>query len=248
MTLRRGVTRLDSDADLLIYGCDLASTESGQDLIDILALACDCDVAASDDLTGAADLGGDWILEYTVGDVQTEVAFGFIAQASWHDTLATFTVTTFDDVVNADDGFLSLREAVIAANDNAEDDTIILAAGTYDLTISGTGDDAAGDLNIKSDITIQGAGAQETSIAGAASGFDSRLFSVANNGDLTLQGMTVEGGSVSSGAAVFVFSLGSLEATDVVFRDNHSTNRWRSDLCVRRCDPQSCCPDQQFVS
>ena len=106
---------MDSDADLLIYGCDLASTESGQDLIDILALVCDCDVAASDDLTGAADLGGDWILEYTVGDVQTEVAFGYLAQASWHDTLATFNVTITTDVVNAGDGELSLREAVTLA-------------------------------------------------------------------------------------------------------------------------------------
>ena len=226
---------MDSDADLLIYGCDLASTESGQDLIDILALVCDCDVAASDDATGAADLGGDWILEYTVGDVQTEVAFGFIAQASWHDTLATIFVTTTEDEADGDTSSItaleassggtgiSLREAIIAANNTAGDDTIILGGETYDLDIAGSGD-AAGDLNIKSNITIQGAGAQQTSIAGAASGFDSRLFTINNNGDLTLQSMTVQGGSVSSGAAVFVFGEGSLVATDVVFRDNNSNS------------------------
>ncbi|WP_442510878.1 VCBS domain-containing protein [Novipirellula sp. SH528] len=78
---------LDSGADLLIYGCDLASTESGRDLIDILAVVCDCDVAASDNATGNAELGGDWILEYAVGEVNTEVAFGFAAQASWQHTL-----------------------------------------------------------------------------------------------------------------------------------------------------------------
>ncbi|EMB19109.1 Pentaxin [Rhodopirellula europaea 6C] len=91
---------LDAQADLLIYGCDLASTTEGQDLIDILALVCDCDVAASDDATGHADLGGDWILEYSVGDVETDVAFGFVAQASWHQTL-DLTASGGETLVNA---------------------------------------------------------------------------------------------------------------------------------------------------
>ena len=212
---------LTSSADILFYGCDLAASEDGRYLIDAVSELTGADIAASDDLTGHADLGGDWDLEYVAGEVSTDVVFSVTAQANWHHTLATFTVTTLSDVVDAGDSVLSLREAVIAANDNSEADTIVLAAGTYDLTISGTGA-AAGDLNIESNITIQGAGAQKTSIAGAASGFDSRLFSVFNGANLTLQDMTVEGGSVSSGAAVFVFSEGSLEATDVVFRDNHS--------------------------
>ena len=210
-----------SSADILFYGCDLAATEDGELVLEALSELTGADINASDDLTGHAALGGDWDLEYVSGHIETDVIFSASVQENWYHTLATFTVTTFNDVVDAGDGVLSLREAVIAANDNSEADTIVLAAGTYDLTISGTGA-AAGDLNIKSTIAIQGAGTQETSIAGAASGFDSRLFSVNNGANLTLQGMTVEGGSVSSGAAVFVFSEGSLEATDVVFRDNHS--------------------------
>ncbi|MEM9644880.1 MAG: DUF4347 domain-containing protein, partial [Planctomycetota bacterium] len=78
---------LDTDADLLIYGCDLASTEAGRDLVDILAIVCDCDVAASDDQTGHQDLGADWTLEYTVGQIQTDIAFGSVAQANWHGVL-----------------------------------------------------------------------------------------------------------------------------------------------------------------
>ena len=53
---------LGSEGDILIYGCDLAETSDGQSLIDSIAVYCDCDVAASDDLTGHAELGGDWIL------------------------------------------------------------------------------------------------------------------------------------------------------------------------------------------
>ena len=78
---------LNSDADILIYGCDLASTVEGQNLIKMLAAATNADVAASEDITGHADLGGDWILEYEVGDVQTDVAFGYLTQSSWRGTL-----------------------------------------------------------------------------------------------------------------------------------------------------------------
>ena len=78
---------LDADADLLIYGCDLADTTEGRALIESIGALCDCDVAASDDSTGHEDRGGDWILEYVVGDVSTDVAFGYVAQASWQGTL-----------------------------------------------------------------------------------------------------------------------------------------------------------------
>ena len=78
---------LDADADLLIYGCDLASTSEGQTLIDAIAALCDCDVAASDDITGHESLGGDWDLEYVIGVIDAEVAFSAATQQSWYSTL-----------------------------------------------------------------------------------------------------------------------------------------------------------------
>ena len=45
---------LDADADLLIYGCDLASTADGRTLIDSISALTNADVAASDDSTGNA--------------------------------------------------------------------------------------------------------------------------------------------------------------------------------------------------
>ena len=56
---------LNADADILFYGCDLASGE-GELLVDSIAALCDCNVAASDDLTGHEALGGDWEFEYVV--------------------------------------------------------------------------------------------------------------------------------------------------------------------------------------
>ena len=229
---------LDVDADLLIYGCDLASSQDGQDLIELLALVCNCDVAASDDLTGHEELGGDWILEYTVGDVETDVAFGYAAQASWRDTLATITVTTTDDENDGDTSSItalqassggtgiSLREAIIAANNTSGADTIVLGSGTYVLSITGSGEDASatGDLDINTEITIQGASANTTIID--ASSISDRIAEIRASGVLTLNSLTMSGASTSSfGAGAFVSSGRTLNATDVIFDNNTSTGK-----------------------
>ncbi|EMI15641.1 Laminin G, subdomain protein 2 domain protein [Rhodopirellula maiorica SM1] len=44
---RWGVS-LDADASISIYGSDLASTESGRELIEVMAAVCDCDIANRD--------------------------------------------------------------------------------------------------------------------------------------------------------------------------------------------------------
>ena len=65
--------------------------------------------------------------------------------------MTTFTVTTAADVV-ANDGELSLREAVAQANATAAADTIVFA-GTVEgqtLTLSG------GELVLRQDVTIDG--------------------------------------------------------------------------------------------
>jgi len=81
------------DGDLLIYGCNLAATADGQSLIDSLANLTGADVAASDDLTGNSELGGDWELEYQQGAIETAVAFSAELQQSWSATLGVETVS-----------------------------------------------------------------------------------------------------------------------------------------------------------
>ncbi|MGD9849095.1 MAG: DUF4347 domain-containing protein [Desulfuromonas sp.] len=61
---------LTTDADILLYGCSVADGTSGVDFIQRLAQATGADVAASDDATGAAEKGGDWVLESRVGTVE----------------------------------------------------------------------------------------------------------------------------------------------------------------------------------
>ncbi|MCR9201254.1 MAG: DUF2341 domain-containing protein [Planctomycetaceae bacterium] len=80
---------LTADADLLIYGCDLAGSEDGIALTESLNALLGTDVAASTDDTGNAALGGDWVFEQIIGHVQTDVAFTAQIQADWNGILST---------------------------------------------------------------------------------------------------------------------------------------------------------------
>ncbi|HEX7551620.1 MAG TPA: DUF4347 domain-containing protein, partial [Candidatus Methylomirabilis sp.] len=141
---------LAEDADLLLYGCDVAAGEKGAGFIASLAALTGADVAASDDPTGASQLGGDWDLEARVGTIETATVASGLAQQGWNGLLAPLTVSTTNDVLDGTttsiatlvanpgaDGKISLREAIIAANNTIGADTISLPAGTYRLTIPG---------------------------------------------------------------------------------------------------------------
>ncbi len=60
---------LSSTGDILLYGCNVAQGDVGAQFIASLAQYTGADVAASVDATGAAALGGDWVLEASVGQV-----------------------------------------------------------------------------------------------------------------------------------------------------------------------------------
>jgi|GEM_PF-1558738 len=78
---------LTENGDLLLYGCDVASSETGKTFIQNLATATGADVAASTDATGAAAKGGDWALEKTIGAVSTNGAFTQEAMESYASLL-----------------------------------------------------------------------------------------------------------------------------------------------------------------
>lgn len=78
---------LTSDADLLFFGCDVAQSERGQSVIRQLADLTAADVAASINPTGSAALGGDWQLEYTVGQIDSMLPLTDEAMAEWNHLL-----------------------------------------------------------------------------------------------------------------------------------------------------------------
>ncbi|MGE4502335.1 MAG: DUF4347 domain-containing protein, partial [Thiomicrospira sp.] len=65
---------LTKEGDILLYGCNVAQGEAGQSFIEEIARITQADVAASDDVTGAAALGGDWILEEATDTIEARAA------------------------------------------------------------------------------------------------------------------------------------------------------------------------------
>ncbi len=138
-------------------------------------------------------------------------------------------VTTAADELNTD-GDCSLREAIQAINNGSAVDgcvaqsytTVELPAGTYTLSIGGTGEDAnaTGDLDITANLTINGAGAGSTVIDGG--GVD-RVMELHNSPTVTLAGVTISGGSLANHGGGLYFWNGTLNVEDSTFSGNAST-------------------------
>ena len=102
----------------------------------------------------------------------------------------------------ATDGVTSLREAIIAVNSGVGINTIVLPAGTYNLTLVGRGEDAAatGDLDITAGgvVAIQGEGLGVTVIDGQRLVNDEtsdRVFDVFPGATLSLAELRVQNGN-----------------------------------------------------
>ncbi|NJR40936.1 MAG: DUF4347 domain-containing protein [Leptolyngbyaceae cyanobacterium CSU_1_4] len=89
---------LTEDADILIYGCDVAGDDAGQAFVRSLSQITGADVAASNDLTGSSQLGGDWDLEIQTGDIESAAAFRLDAMQSYQAVLPAFLDQNFDAV------------------------------------------------------------------------------------------------------------------------------------------------------
>lgn len=144
--------------------------------------------------------------------------------------LATITVNTTDDTPDAiadgealdANGNVSLRAAIMHANQLGGEHTIVLPAGTYQLTLldNSASDDTGsiGDLDINADITIQGAGSALTTISGAS--FDDRILhsraSTVNIGGVTIS----DGSGAARGGGIRVDAGSNLSLNDVVLDSN----------------------------
>lgn len=190
--------------------------------------------------TGVAMVDGAPVRAITATALVLGALLLFAALAGPSQAQQNLDVTRFDDP--APDGCVSgsdcsLREAVIDANgDTSQAATIDLEAGTYNLTISGTSGDATdGDLVVTSDITVEGAGVDDTAID--ATGLNHRVFRVAGDvdvpGSLTLEDTTILGGdalasdaTVNRGGGIYVQTEGG-PASVTVLRSRVESNTAR---------------------
>uniref|UniRef100_UPI00286D8556 DUF4347 domain-containing protein n=1 Tax=Sphaerotilus sp. TaxID=2093942 RepID=UPI00286D8556 len=135
---------LTDGADLLVYGCDVAQGLAGAAFVHQLSDLTGADVAASTNLTGSADEGGDWLLEYQSGQIERAVAFDATVQAEWQGTLNAIPVTNLND-----SGAGSLRQAILNANAGGGADTV-------NFTVNGTINLASALPQITGRTTIDG--------------------------------------------------------------------------------------------
>ena len=92
---------LSVDADILFYGCNLAATADGENLVEQLADLTGADIAASSDITGAAAQDGNWDLEYASGSIETALPFSAESLAAYEGTLLTIDLYDATQTVNA---------------------------------------------------------------------------------------------------------------------------------------------------
>jgi Ca2+-binding RTX toxin-like protein len=81
-------SHLKDTGDILLYGCNVAQGDTGLQFIEALAKTTGADVAASNDVTGSAALGGNWLLETNTGAIETASALSANTQATYASSLA----------------------------------------------------------------------------------------------------------------------------------------------------------------
>lgn len=150
---------------------------------------------------------------------------------------ATFTVNSTYDINDLDPGnghcvayliiiipvvlpFCTLRAAIEETNALPGDDVIILGSGTYQLSLSGLGEDqaATGDLDITDSLNIIGAGTDKTFID--AAGLD-RVFDIlVPDTTVYLSGVAIINGSLPAGLAYDQKGGGGIRNSASLFLNN----------------------------
>ncbi|MBR7800709.1 Ig-like domain-containing protein, partial [Undibacterium fentianense] len=213
---------LGENADILLYGCDVAKGDTGAEFVRQFRAMTGADIAASTNDTGS---GGDWVLEYKSGAIEALA----IASTDYQYDLATIKVTNLND-----SGTGSLRDAIANATGDGGADTIVFdpalfASGAATLTLT------TGELDVDAPdngdhLTIIGPGEKLLTISGNNS---SRIFAgtgaTQNTSSLSLSGMTLTnakgqvGDSGFGGGAISFQYSGSLTLDHVIVTNSTSS-------------------------
>jgi Tol biopolymer transport system component/subtilisin-like proprotein convertase family protein len=187
---------LTADADLLLYGCEVGQGAIGQSFVQQLAQLTGADIAASDDLTGSAALGGDWILEFNTGEIAASLVFQASAIANYQHVLPVDLISTADPTVPND---------TAGGSDyfNISDD------GRYVGFASSAGNLVANDTNNSQDIFVRDLQTGSTVLVSA-------------NSSSTATGNAASYISEISGNGRYVTFIS--DASDLVANDNNTTS------------------------
>ncbi|MDA1230707.1 MAG: cadherin domain-containing protein, partial [Planctomycetota bacterium] len=152
------------------------------------------------------DVGGPLIVDTTLDELDG-------------DTSSVENLLAFKGI----DGKISLREAIIAANNTPGAQIIALSNGVYALTRAGINEESGstGDLDILGNVTIQGTGSGTTIIDGG--GID-RVFDLKSSAIVVLQDLTVRNGAIGNrwGGGINLAVGANLNLNRVVVSGNSS--------------------------
>ncbi|MEG5151237.1 DUF4347 domain-containing protein, partial [Microcoleus sp. AT9b-C2] len=201
-------TSLAPEADIMLYGCDVAGG-TGVNFVDRFSQLTGADVAASTNITGS---NGDWNLEFAKGQIESPLALGPEAMASYQGDLATIVVAN-----NSDSGPGSLRAAIATA---VAGDIITFAPGLANQTITLTSGQL--DIPVGKNITIDGAAAPGLTISGNNA---SRAFfvnaNVATATNFTVKNLAIiNGKTVDNGGAIGTQDEVTMTVENVQFTNN----------------------------
>jgi len=165
---------LTTTGDILLYGCDVAGGVIGKAFVQQISQLTGADVAASDDWTGSAALGGDWLLEYGTGLIEAPLALQVQAMEAYNSVSPNYIVGGYigswnlDSNTPVDTPFNKLTHLFYSFAD-------VTSTGTVQLPQDGT---ATGDIaklqqikaqnpNLKIMLSIGGATENDFSSAAA---------------------------------------------------------------------------------
>jgi hypothetical protein len=134
---------------------------------------------------------------------------------------APVVVTTNLDVIDLNDGLLSLREAIFATNTVPGADTIQFAQSLDGATILLT----QGELLVSDDLAIDAAALAHGLVIDASGSHNSRVFNIDDGDaatllDVTLSGLTITGGFVDGGYGGGILSFETLAVSHCTIASN----------------------------
>ena len=225
---------MKAGADLLLYGCSVASGELGVAFVEDISRYTGLDVAASNDATGGAAAGGDWVLEVSTGVIDATMLFGGSTMAEYEGILAQVENSQRSDLT---DGLQALADwgAAIATFGDLDLQLPVLEQSLGDLI------NLSAQLQALQVETVRQFGADATpdtndtqQLATALNGLDGvAVTDLSSAGRIVMQAVITGESTVSSNLMLDAAALGADAAlADLGFVDDPS-NPLTGDLYSR---------------
>ncbi|MEL6382659.1 MAG: DUF4347 domain-containing protein [Cyanobacteria bacterium J06626_18] len=178
---------LSDEADLLLYGCQVAAGDIGQAFIAAWQQHTGARIAASRHRVGNQALGGTWELDVQMGTISTAPAFGATTQAAYPGVFVSFEETLFlpigADPSSTTVGNFNNDGALDIAVVNAEDNTVSILLGDGSGGFGGPTTFAVGNVD----------DAPGAIVAGSFNGDDNTDLAIANFFDNTISVLLGDG-------------------------------------------------------